>query len=123
MNILVLRIRGDDATTQRVCRRMSSVRQSVEHVFALHYNMFRLFNDSSRFRLLVNGQESIKLIFNSFLLLNCYVCFNESLSNFIIRLPSIEEYLPLDEELPEAPVVPDNLYDGVFSYRYHNIVS
>ena len=94
------------------------IRQSIEHLFSLHHNIFKLFNDPARFQLMVSGQESMKLIFNLFLILNCYVIFNESMTHFLIRPPSIEEYLPLDEELESAPVVPERLYETLYSYRY-----
>ena len=41
----------------------------------------------------------------SFLMGNIYQCFNHSLAMFDIDPPSIEEYLPLDEDIPMAPVI------------------
>ena len=55
---------GDDAC--RIATRMSLVRQSIEHLFSFHYNLFKLFQQPDHFRLLVSGVESYKLLFNSF---------------------------------------------------------
>ena len=120
LNVLVSRdVNVNDETRLRTTVRLNSVRQSIEHLFALHWNIFALFNEPDRFRLLVSGVEVYKMIFNSFLLLNCYICFNESLTHFVIRPLSIEEYLPLDEIIPEAPHVPDDQLGTV--YRYHGL--
>ena len=102
---------------QRINRILSSVRQNIEHYFGLHYNIFQLFNRPAHFRLLHEGKDAVYLFFNSFLLLNCYNCFNNSLSTFGLRPPTIEEYLPLNEELPIAPIITDRLLGEVYHYR------
>ena len=115
---MVSRLQGNTIKSdRRINTLMSSVRQSVEHLFCLHKNIFKLFNQPERFRLLVHGNEARKLIFNSFFLLNCYICLNESPNNFMARPPTIEEYLPLDEQLQAAPEVTD-AHMGEY-YRYH----
>ena len=103
----------------RVNRRLASARQSIEHLFAIHTNIFGLFSIPQRFKLLVHGVECTKMVMNSFFLLNCYTCFNESPNNFDIRPPLIEEYLPLDEALKKAPIVPDNALGEVYQYYHH----
>ena len=57
---------------------------------------------------MVGGEECYRLVFNS-LLLNCYVCLNESPNNFDIRPPTLEEYIPLEEVLRPAPRITDDL--------------
>ena len=94
-----------DENEQKVNRRLASGRQSIEHIFALHAKVFGLFSIPKRFKLLVHGLECRKMVLNSFLLLNCHVCFNESPNNFNIIPPTIEDYLPLDEVMKPAPIV------------------
>ena len=101
---------------QHVNCRLASARQSVEHLFSLHYNTFGLFSIPHRFKLLVHGVEVHIMILNSFFSLNCYVCFNESPNNFDLRPPTIEEYLPVNEVLVPAPFVSDELLGGVYNY-------
>jgi len=74
----------------RVNRRLASARQSIEHLFGLHKNLFGLFSIPQRFKLLVYGVDCRMMVINSFFLLNCFVCFNESPNNFNIRPPTIE---------------------------------
>ncbi len=105
-----------DESEQRVNRRLASARQSVEHLFSLHFNTFGLFSIPHRFKLLVHGVEVHIMILNSFFSLNCYVCFNESPNNFDLRPPTIEEYLPVNEVLVPAPFVSDELLGGVYNY-------
>ena len=87
---IVARYSSPNASENRINVRMSSVRQSIEHIFALHKNTFDLFNIAARFRLMQGGVECYMLVFNSFFLLNCYVCLNESPNNFDLRPPSLE---------------------------------
>ena len=88
-------------------RLLSSARQSIEHMFAIHHNTFSLFRIPERFKLLVYGVENTSMILNSFFLMNCYNTFNESSNNFNCRPPTIEEYIPLDEVLKPAPLIND----------------
>ena len=100
----------------RINTRLSSVRQSIEHIFALHSNVFELFNHPKKFKLLHCGHESVHLIFNSFLLLNCYNCLNRSSSTFVLPSPTLEEYLPLDEVLEHHPIVTDEDLGEVYRF-------
>lgn len=96
--------------------RMSSVRQSIEHLFAYHKNTFNLFTNPDRFRLLLSGDECSKIMFNSFFLLNCFTCLNETPNSFNIRPPSLEEYIPLNETIKPPPNVDDALLGDVYNY-------
>ena len=93
--------------------RLLSVRQSIEHIFALHKNTFKLFNVAERFRLMLGGLYCYMLLFNSFFFLNCYVCLNKSPNNSNIRPPSLEEYIPLGEVLIPAHVIDDDLLEEI----------
>ena len=117
LNVVVARMDNVGEMGQRINTRMASIRQSIEHLFALHHNLFGLFNDATRFKLLVSGEEARRLIFNSFLILNCYMCFNKSMGHFMVRPPPIEDYLPLFVDYPPAPGVPDDLYVNVYRYQ------
>ena len=115
---IIARYSMGNENEQRVNRRLASVRQSIEHIFALHTNLFGLFSIPKRFQLLVHGLQCRKMVLNSFFLLNCHVCFNESPNNFNIRPPTIEEYLPLDEVMKPAPIVNDEDLGEVYNYYY-----
>ena len=120
LSTIVARFLGNDLFTRRLNKRMAGVRQSLEHLFGLHFNIFKLFEDADRFRLMVTGVEVSKIIFNSFFILNCYNCFNESNNNFDIRPPTLEQYIPLHEIIPPAPVVEDYHLGDVYNYSTRN---
>ena len=113
---IVARYRIAGVMERAINRRMASIRQSIEHMFGCHHTMFRLFNDADRFRLLVQGVEVSRLVFNSFFLFNCYNCLNETRAVFRVRAPRLEEYIPLDEVLIPAPEVTDNDLGTVYNY-------
>ena len=58
------------------------------------------------------------MVLNSFFVLNCYVCFNESNNNLNICPPTIEEYIPLNEVIKPAPNVPDEALGNVYNYYF-----
>ena len=99
---IVARFSNGTERQQRINTRMSSVRQSIEHLFALHHQTFALFTIPNRLKLLLNGRYVSKMVLMSFFMLNCFTCFNE-VGYFEIRPPTIEEYLSLDEELMPPP--------------------
>ena len=74
-----------------------SVRQSIEHIFAFHFNLFKLFSQPNNFMLLLSGMHTYKLFFTSFFLWNCYQTIHQSSSYFLMLPPTLEEYLPLDD--------------------------
>ena len=98
--------------------RMSSVRQSIEHLFALHRNTFSIFTIPFRLKLLLRGYDVLKFTVVSFFILNCFTCFNET-GYFEVRPPTLEEYLPLDEVLMPAPDIEETTTE--LPYIYHDI--
>ena len=100
----------------RVNRILAAVKESAKHLFCIHTNVFGLFSIPQRFKLLVHGVECSKMILNSFFLMNCYTCMNQSPNNFDIHPPSLEEYIPLSEGLKPAPTVSDNTLSEVYNY-------
>ena len=75
LTCIVARYRNPQHNRQRwINRRMTLIRQSIEYLFAFHYNIFHLFHYPERFRLLVSGVEIYKMMFNLFFCWNCYQC-------------------------------------------------
>jgi hypothetical protein len=118
LETLIPRYRGTLTLRQRRMNlRMSGLRQSVEHCFAHHKNIFRLFSKKIGLSIYMSGETIRKLILVSFFVLNCYFCFNETMSGYFqLQPPTLEDYLPLDEELEEAPVVTDDQLGLVYTY-------
>ena len=56
---------------------------------------------TEQLKLLVYGVDCKMTVINSFCLMNCYTCFNESSNNFNLRSPTIKECLPFDETIGE----------------------
>ena len=114
---IIARYSTSHSDDSRINLRMSSVRESIEHLFALHIQTFKLFSTAHRFHILLGGVQVVRLVFNSFLLLNCYTCMNQSPSNCTIRLPTLEEYLPFDQVLRQAPDTTDDLLQDMYNYN------
>lgn len=55
-------------------------------------------------------------MFNSFFMWNCYQCVHHTSSNFDVRPPFLEDYLPLNENLIPAPEISDKMLGEVFNY-------
>ena len=104
------------ADEDRINTRLASARQNIEHIFALHCNIFDLFHNPRHFQLLHYGKE-VHLIFNSFLLLNCYNCFNGSAYSFGMTPPSLAYYLPLNQNLTVAPEITDEMLGDLYRYN------
>ena len=83
-------------------KRMSAVRQAIELDYGMLFNLFRIMiHGEELLHVYNNGEEVFRLGIVCFFLKNCYICFNGSPTNSIFESspPSLEEYLPLDEEL------------------------
>ena len=94
---------------------MSSLRESLEHVYAQHHNLCRGLHEWERLRLYRTGEETFKLLFSSFLYWNSMQCIYQPFNEFDISPPSLEEYFPLAENLHTAP----DLFNGIHGlYQY-----
>ena len=94
--------------------RMSGIRQSIEHMYGILFNLFRLLKTPRQIQLYNDGQLSYRLGVISFFILNCYTCLNGSACNSMFNTtpPNLQDYLPLDEVLEEY--VPNN--DIVYNF-------
>ena len=89
--------------------RFSSLREDIEHKFAQAFGLCRILNMQSRHHLFWNGEHARKLFHTCLFVSNCHTCFNESGNRtFNLRAPTIQHYLPIDEELIPAPVPQPN---------------
>ena len=86
--------------------RFSSLREDIEHKFAQVFGLFQVLRISSRHRLFFNAAHVRKLYFSCLFLSNCYTCFNESRNHHNnLRAPTIQQYIPLDEDLSPPPML------------------
>jgi hypothetical protein len=109
METIVPRFLNPDETQRRINVRMSALRQSVEHLFAYHFLLFKGLHDFTKLRLLRSGDDTMKMVIVSFFVWNCYQCVHKMSWHFDVQPPTLEHYLPLEEVLDPGP----NLYDGL----------
>ena len=87
--------------------RFSSLREDIEHKFSQVFGLFQVLRASWRHQLFFDAENVRKLFFNCLFVSNCYTCFNESRNRQCnLRAPTLQQYLPLEEELVAAPQVP-----------------
>ncbi len=105
-----------DYLIKRLNHRMSGIRQSIELMYGAFFNLFSLFESKRHFKIFRDATSAYRLGVIGFFILNCYTCLNGSACNSIFDsfAPTIQEYLPLDEDL--APYVEEddlvyNFYD------------
>jgi hypothetical protein len=98
---------------RRLNFRMSGIRQSIEHMYGSLFNLFRLLKMPRQIKLYNDGQLSYRLGIICFFILNCYTCLNGSACNSMFNTtpPSLQEYIPLEEELQHYVPNNDNVYD------------
>ncbi len=98
---------------RRLNFRMSGIRQSIEHMYGQLFNLFRLLKTPRQFKLYNDGQFAYRVGVICFFILNCYTCLNGSPCNsmFNTEPPSLEEYLPIDENLHHYIPNDDVAYD------------
>ena len=114
---IVPRFTGQLTDVQRKFNvRLSGVRCSIENAFALHSNLFHIFDKKKQLKLFNNGEHLHNLVLVSFLIQNVYQTFNHSLDLFDLAPPTIDEYLPLDEDIPPAPFVGDAVLGEVYDF-------
>jgi hypothetical protein len=116
LTTIVARYRSPSQRQGHISICMASFRQCVEHLYSIHFNLFALFRRPEQFQLLVAGIVVYKMMFASFFVLNCYQCIYKTSSNFQMGPMSLEEYIPLDEELELAPEVPDEELGEVYDF-------
>ncbi len=80
---------------------MSGIRQAIEHMYGQMFNPFQLLQTKPQLKILRDGDLAYHLGRFCFFMLDCYPCFNGSPCNSMFNSmpPSLQEYLPLDEEL------------------------
>jgi hypothetical protein len=98
---------------RRLNFRMSGIRQSIEHMYGQLFNLFRLLKTPHQFKLFNDGQLAYHVGVISFFILNCYTCLNGSPCNsmFNTEPPSLQDYLPLDEQLHHYVPNDDIIYN------------
>lgn len=118
LSTIIPRYRNPNRNERRINMRMSGMRQIIEHAFADHRAMFGLFRNPARLRLFFTGVYVRKLLLTSFLVLNCRYCLTEVRSG-VFGLPSLslDEYLPLEEVLEQAPE-PRLEEEGMYTYQH-----
>ena len=86
--------------------RFDNVRVSIEMMYGRLKTLFPIFGGSKRLRIMNKGAEMVRLVMFGFFTLNCHTCMNGNAATtmFEIPPPTIEQYLPLDEELEMAPL-------------------
>jgi hypothetical protein len=91
----------EQAIIRKLNYRMSGVRQSIEHMYGAMFNLFHLLKTPRQTKLFNDGQTAYRLGVVCFFILNCYTCMNGSACNSMFETtpPTLEQYLPLDEEL------------------------
>jgi len=92
---------------------MSGIRQSIEHMYGQLFNLFRLLKTPRQFKLYNDGQLAYRVGVICFFILNCYTCLNGSPCNsmFNTEPPSLQDYLPLDEQLHHYVPNDDIIYN------------
>jgi hypothetical protein len=86
--------------------KFASERQCIEHCFCDHRIRFKLFWVPHYFHLFDRGVKVRKQCLLSFLMLNCYYCLDGTRTGYFGHAtPTLEEYLPLDEQLLPPPAV------------------
>ena len=93
-------------TQEIIDRRMNSIHQAIQLTYGLFFGIFHLFKEPQKCPLSDDSEFPYRTGVVGFFLLNCYTCLRENVVSafFNTKPPSIEEYLPLDEEIP--PHVP-----------------
>ena len=124
--VVTNRIQNSTQEQTIIDRRMNSIRQSVELTYGLFFGLFHYFREPRRLQMLNKAELHYRTGMVGFFLLNCYTCIrgNVVTSFFNVQPPSIEEYLPLDENIP--PYVPFQLnmnYNYVNQYLYLKVIN
>jgi len=86
--------------------RLASLRECIEHTFAIHRGRFRLFSVPHSLQLYKKGVQVRRMCLVSFFVLNCCYCLHGTQSRYFGQIPpTLEEDIPLDEEINPPPAV------------------
>ena len=92
---------GANEDERRLYCRLASIRQPIELQYGNFFEKFQLFKNKNAFRLFNKAEIAYRTGIVGFFLLNCHTCLNDSIVNSYFNncSPTIEDYLPLDEDL------------------------
>jgi hypothetical protein len=86
--------------------RLASLWQSIKHVFANHHIRFKIFSAPHYLHPFNQGVRVRRQCLVSFLILNCIYCINRTRCQYFGHvLPTLKDYMPLDEVLRPPPAV------------------
>ena len=86
--------------------KLASQRQCIEHMFDDHWNRFKLFSILHYLRLFNQGVKVQRECLASFFMLNRNYCLGGTRSGYFGHtVPTLEEYLPIDEQLFPLPAI------------------
>ena len=86
--------------------RLASLREVIEHIFCDHHIRFQLFRIPQQLHVYNNGEKGRRLFLVSFFVLNSYYCLDGTRCRFFGQIPpTLEYYIPLNEELRPPPAV------------------
>jgi hypothetical protein len=87
--------------------------QCIEHVFGDHRTQFKLFAVPHYLHPFIQGVKVQRMCHVSFFILNCYYCINGMQCHYFGHIvPTLEDYIPLNEVLdPPPPVNLGNVWD------------
>ena len=96
-----------DEADEVIFDRFDSMRVSIEMLYGRLKTLYPLFGGSRRLRLMRRTGETSRFVLFAFFSLNCLTCMNgcSATSMYKLEPPTIDEYLPLHEELEPAPLV------------------
>ena len=100
--IMTMNVRdGASEDEKRLYYRLKSIRQPIELIYGHFFNSFCLFKKEEPFHLFNKRELAYRTGIVAFFLLNCHTCMNGNVANsfFNTHSPTIQEYIPLDEEL------------------------
>jgi hypothetical protein len=90
-----------DNLIRKLNHRMSGVRQAIELMYGQLFNLFHLLQAKWQIKIFHDVTLAYHLGVISFFILNCYTCLNGSPCNSMFNsfAPTIQDYLPLEENL------------------------
>ena len=110
---IVPRFRNPTPALRVLNQRLLGLREIIEHVFADHHIRFKIFDVPDRLHLFSHGVKIRRMSLGSFFVLNCYYCLSGTRSRFFGQIPpTLEDYIPEDENLrPPPPVKLGTVWD------------